>query len=131
MLGMKIKYIHAREVLDSRGNPTVEADVVLDDGTLGRAISPSGASTGSHEAHELRERALALCSAGRRRVLAGEFRSRPWSWKPARRTSGEDLSEPPRALLRPTPQTDVSGRGRREVGRAKCRDSGEFRGEVA
>lgn len=52
---MKIQSIHAREVLDSRGNPTVEADVVLDDGTLGRAISPSGASTGSHEAHELRD----------------------------------------------------------------------------
>ncbi|QQG37724.1 MAG: phosphopyruvate hydratase [Candidatus Kaiserbacteria bacterium] len=52
---MKIKSVHAREVLDSRGNPTVEADVLLEDGTLGRAIAPSGASTGSHEAHELRD----------------------------------------------------------------------------
>ncbi len=50
-----IKSITAREVLDSRGNPTVEADVSLDDGTLGRAIVPSGASTGAHEAVELRD----------------------------------------------------------------------------
>ena len=41
--------IHAREILDSRGNPTVEVDVTLEDGTLGRAAVPSGASTGSHE----------------------------------------------------------------------------------
>ena len=52
---MKIRAIKARELLDSRGNPTVEADVVLEDGTLGRAIVPSGASTGAHEAHELRD----------------------------------------------------------------------------
>ena len=51
----KIANIKAREVLDSRGNPTVEADVVLEDGTLGRACAPSGASTGSREALELRE----------------------------------------------------------------------------
>jgi enolase len=42
--------IHAREILDSRGNPTVEVDVVLEDGTLGRAAVPSGASTGAYEA---------------------------------------------------------------------------------
>ena len=47
--------VHAREILDSRGNPTVEADILLDDGTLGRAAVPSGASTGAHEAHELRD----------------------------------------------------------------------------
>jgi enolase len=47
--------IVAREVLDSRGNPTVEAEVVLDDGSRGRAIVPSGASTGAHEAAELRD----------------------------------------------------------------------------
>jgi enolase len=50
-----IKSIHAREILDSRGNPTVEVDVVLEDGTLGRAAVPSGASTGSREAVELRD----------------------------------------------------------------------------
>jgi len=47
--------ITAREILDSRGNPTVEVDVTLDDGTLGRAAVPSGASTGAHEAVELRD----------------------------------------------------------------------------
>ncbi|HEY2377078.1 MAG TPA: phosphopyruvate hydratase [Gemmatimonadaceae bacterium] len=47
--------IHAREILDSRGNPTVEADVILDDGVMGRAAVPSGASTGEHEAIELRD----------------------------------------------------------------------------
>lgn len=52
---MKIKNIHARQVLDSRGNPTVEADVILEDGSLGRAAVPSGASTGTHEALELRD----------------------------------------------------------------------------
>ena len=52
---MKISQIFAREVLDSRGNPTVEVDVKLEDGALGRAIVPSGASTGEHEAVELRD----------------------------------------------------------------------------
>src|SRR2546421_3705244 len=47
--------IHAREVLDSRGNPTIEVDVRLEGGARGRAIVPSGASTGEHEAWELRD----------------------------------------------------------------------------
>ena len=47
--------IVGREILDSRGNPTVEADVLLADGSLGRAAVPSGASTGEHEAMELRD----------------------------------------------------------------------------
>jgi enolase len=50
-----IEYIHARQILDSRGNPTIEVDVVLEDGSLGRAAVPSGASTGIHEALELRD----------------------------------------------------------------------------
>src|SRR5678816_893020 len=50
-----IRDIHAREVLDSRGNPTVEAEVTLGSGKSGRAIVPSGASTGEHEAVELRD----------------------------------------------------------------------------
>ncbi|MGH7477690.1 MAG: phosphopyruvate hydratase [Longimicrobiales bacterium] len=50
-----IESIHAREILDSRGNPTVEAEVVLDTGAAGRAAVPSGASTGEHEAVELRD----------------------------------------------------------------------------
>src|SRR5438046_8812685 len=47
--------IQAREILDSRGNPTVEVDVILDEGAAGRAAVPSGASTGEHEALELRD----------------------------------------------------------------------------
>src|ERR1700748_3418260 len=50
-----IVHIIGREILDSRGNPTVEVDVVLEDGALGRAAVPSGASTGAHEAVELRD----------------------------------------------------------------------------
>ena len=50
-----IEQVGAREILDSRGNPTVEVEVALDDGTLARAAVPSGASTGEHEAHELRD----------------------------------------------------------------------------
>src|SRR4249920_239248 len=52
---MKITAIHAREILDSRGNPTLEAEVTLGDGSVGRALVPSGASTGSREAVELRD----------------------------------------------------------------------------
>lgn len=52
---MKIAHVRGRQILDSRGNPTVEADVILSDGSLGRAAVPSGASTGSHEALELRD----------------------------------------------------------------------------
>jgi enolase len=51
----RITYIHGRQILDSRGNPTVEVDVALDDGSFGRAAVPSGASTGAHEAWELRD----------------------------------------------------------------------------
>src|SRR5580658_559516 len=51
----KIQNIEAREILDSRGNPTVEADVTLECGAAGRAAVPSGASTGEHEAVELRD----------------------------------------------------------------------------
>ena len=47
--------VHAREILDSRGNPTIEVDVILEEGALGRAAIPSGASTGEKEAVELRD----------------------------------------------------------------------------
>src|SRR4051794_25377389 len=50
-----IAHVRGREILDSRGNPTVEVDAILADGTLGRAAGPSGASTGAHEAVELRD----------------------------------------------------------------------------
>ena len=52
---MKIEKIIAREILDSRGNPTVEVDVTLESGITGRASVPSGASTGEHEALEIRD----------------------------------------------------------------------------
>ena len=54
-MSISIEFIQARQILDSRGNPTVEVDVMLEDGTLGRAAVPSGASTGEHEAVELRD----------------------------------------------------------------------------
>ncbi len=54
-MSLAITSVHGRQVLDSRGNPTVEVDVRLEDGTMGRAIVPSGASTGAHEAVELRD----------------------------------------------------------------------------
>jgi enolase len=60
-----------REILDSRGNPTVEADVVLDDKSMGRAAVPSGASTGVHEAVELRD--------GDKKRYLGKVPARPHS----------------------------------------------------
>src|SRR5882724_11523137 len=54
-MSVSIEFIQGRQILDSRGNPTVEVDCLLDDGTLGRAAVPSGASTGEHEAVELRD----------------------------------------------------------------------------
>ena len=66
-----IDSVHARQILDSRGNPTVEVDVWLDDGAFGRAAVPCGASTGEHEALELRDgddaRSAARASAPRSR----------------------------------------------------------------
>ena len=50
-----IQNIHARQILDSRGNPTIEVEVLTNDGNVGRAAVPSGASTGAHEAVELRD----------------------------------------------------------------------------
>jgi enolase len=54
-MSTKIAKVHSRQIIDSRGNPTVEADVILEGGSLGRAAVPSGASTGEHEALELRD----------------------------------------------------------------------------
>ena len=72
----EIVAIRAREVLDSRGNPTVEADVILESGALGRAIVPSGASTGEHEAVELRD--------GDKATIWARVYCRPWpTWKPS------------------------------------------------
>ena len=67
---MRIRDVTAREILDSRGNPTVEADVILDSGVMGRAISPSGASTGTHEAHELRDGGIRYSGKGVEKAVA-------------------------------------------------------------
>ena len=73
-----IATIVGREILDSRGNPTVEVDVVLNDGAFGRAAVPSGASTGAHEAHELRDGGKRYGGKGVRRAVEavnGEIRT--------------------------------------------------------
>ena len=63
--------IHAREILDSRGNPTVEVDVLLEDGSFGRAAVPSGASTGAHEAVELRDSGTRYLGKGVEKAVEG------------------------------------------------------------
>jgi enolase len=70
MSDSRIQLIHARQVLDSRGRPTVEVDVHLADGSFGRASVPSGASTGTHEAHELRDGGIEWQGRGVRRAVA-------------------------------------------------------------
>lgn len=62
--------VHARQILDSRGNPTVEADVITEDGIIGRAGVPSGASTGTHEAVELRDGGKAYMGKGVLKAVA-------------------------------------------------------------
>ncbi len=64
---LAIEHVQARQIFDSRGNPTVEVDVLLEDGTVGRAAVPSGASTGENEAVELRDGGDALMGKGVRR----------------------------------------------------------------
>ncbi len=66
----QIVNIHAREILDSRGNPTIEADVILDTGVMGRAAVPSGASTGAREAIELRDGESRYLGKGVRKAVA-------------------------------------------------------------
>src|SRR5215510_10386886 len=67
---MKIQRVHAREVLDSRGQPTVEVEVSLRNGAIGRATVPSGASTGVHEAVELRDGGKRFLGKGVTRAVA-------------------------------------------------------------
>ena len=73
-----IANIHGRQILDSRGNPTVEVDVTLTDGSFGRAAVPSGASTGAHEAWELRDGDKKAVS-GQGRAQGGRQHQRPAS----------------------------------------------------
>jgi enolase len=81
----RIAAVHAREILDSRGTPTLEVDLRLEDGSFGRAAVPSGASTGSHEAHELRDgdpkryggKGVLAAVANVNGEIAGAVRGRP------------------------------------------------------
>jgi enolase len=66
----RIERVHARQILDSRGNPTVEVDVLLESGALGRAAVPSGASTGQLEAVELRDGGAAYSGKGVTQAVA-------------------------------------------------------------
>ena len=77
---MNIHSIIAREILDSRGNPTVEADVIVEDGIMGRAAVPSGASTGAHEAHELRGGIPLAYYTGNSLLLSRKTRKRRFSF---------------------------------------------------
>lgn len=84
--------IIAREILDSRGNPTVEVDVYLEDGSMGRAAVPSGASTGAHEAVELRD-------GGKRYLGKGvERRSKPSIRKSSMRLAVSTLKTRSRSI---------------------------------
>ena len=81
--------VHARQILDSRGNPTVEVDVTLEDGSMGRAAVPSGASTGAHEAVELRDGDKARWGGkgvGKAvQAVNGEIAKLSWAWRPRTR----------------------------------------------
>ena len=106
-----IEAVGAREILDSRGNPTVEVEVALDDGTIARAAVPSGASTGAFEAVELRDGDEPLPRQGRRegrrrgprrdRPRAGRLRGRPSSGWSTRRCS-TSTARPTRPSSAPT-----------------------------
>ena len=61
--------VRAREILDSRGNPTLEAEVITEDGYVGRAQVPSGASTGAYEAVELRDKEERFCGMGVKKAV--------------------------------------------------------------
>lgn len=75
MNGMKIAKITARQILDSRANPTVEASVMLENGVVGTACAPSGASTGKYEAYELRDGGHAFGGKGVTKAV-GHIQSR-------------------------------------------------------
>lgn len=89
--------ITGREILDSRGNPTVEVDVTLENGVMGRAAVPSGASTGEHEALELRDgdksryQGKGVLNAVNMR-LPGQ---RSWSYDPGRKSKGSIFLQAP------------------------------------
>ena len=131
---MKITRVHGREILDSRGNPTVEVDVTLDGGASGRAAVPSGASTGEREALELRDgdkaryggkgvrKAVANVNGEIAKALVGR------DARSARARRGDDRArrhadqEPPRRQ-RAARRLD-GGAARRSRGASSCRSTG-------
>ena len=125
-----IEQVGAREILDSRGNPTVEVEVALDDGTLARAAVPSGASTGEHEAVELRDgdkaryggKGVEKAVVGRaRRDRAGAGRGRgdrAAAGRPAPGRPGRDAGQVPAGRERPARGEPGGGEGGGGVGRA-------------
>ena len=131
---VKITRVHGREILDSRGNPTVEVDVTLDGGAFGRAAVPSGASTGEREALELRDGDKARYGGkGVRKAVAnvnGEIATAlvGRELRPARPRRGDDRArrhadqEPPRRQ-RAARRLD-GGAARRRRGAAGCRSIG-------
>ena len=70
---MRIDNIKGREILDSRGNPTIEVDVILENGIMGRASVPSGASTGENEALELRDHDRTLFESRKQKIQASRL----------------------------------------------------------
>ena len=113
----KIANISAREILDSRGNPTIEADATLDSGITGRAAVPSGASTGEHEAVELRDEDKARYQGkGVLKAVAnvnGEIRSS---------LIGQEATEQRRIDETLISLDGTENKGRLEIGRASCRE---------
>ena len=124
-----IEQVGAREILDSRGNPTVEVELALTDGTFARAAVPSGASTGEHEAVELRDGGVALRRQGRAEGRrGGSRRDRARGHRVERRRPAAGRSGPARprrhagqvaaGRQRDPRRVARGGEGRRRVGRA-------------
>ena len=122
--------VYGREVLDSRGNPTVEVEVVLEDGSFGRAMVPSGASTGAFEAYELRDgdKGRYLARVSRRPSSTSTTSALTPSWASMLSTSAPSMPRwsprtvpPTRPISVPTPFWRVAGRCPR-----RCRVGGSF-----
>ena len=111
--------IIGREILDSRGNPTVEVDVVLEDGSIGRAAVPSGASTGAHEAVELRDGGERFGGKGVERAVSnveGEIASELDAHNTLRQKIEQDIVREAHAMIHAA--GEIGARGALVVGHA-------------
>src|SRR5690606_13449356 len=106
-----IVQIHARQILDSRGNPTIEVDVITESGYMGRAAVPSGASTGEHEAVEIRDNGAEYLGKGVTQAVINV------NEKIAPELVGYNVFE--QALI---DQTMIQLDGTEKIGRASCRE---------